>query len=219
MTRAVAHAVIGIDLDNTIISYDYGCHLLAVDRGWLPATTPVDKRIVRDALRLQPDGEMRWRELQAMLYGSHMHLAAVMPGVLDFLHTCRAANVRTVVVSHKTRFANAFDAGVDLRQAAMAWLDAKGFFNTPVTGLMAEAIWFESERRAKTRRIAALGCGCFIDDLEEVLADPSFPSGVEKILYAPSGHGPKVSSDPDIQVMTHWSKITAHVFGQGRNGC
>jgi hypothetical protein len=108
---------------------------------------------------------------------------------------------------------------VDLRQAAMAWLESRGFFNTPVTGLMAEAIWFEPERQAKNQRIAVLGCTCFIDDLEEVLADPSFPVGVEKILYAPSGHGPQMSSAHGVHVMASWPEITAHGLKHGHHGC
>lgn len=202
--------LIGIDLDNTIISYDVCCRTLAMAKGWLPAETPAGKRAVRDALRAQPGGEMRWRELQALAYGPRMDLAEPMPGALDFVRACRAAGARTVIVSHKTRFAKAFDTGVNLRQAAMGWLQGNGFLDAATTGLTPDDVWFESERAAKNRRIAALGCNVFIDDLEEVFADPSFPAGVEKILLAPAGLASAGAAG--ALVCAGWPEIAAHVF-------
>ena len=213
MPTALSHKLIGIDLDNTIIRYDASCHFLAVARGWLPAEVPANKRSVRDALRTQLGGETRWQELQALVYGPNIDMAEPAPGVLDFFRACRSAGVRTAIVSHKTRFANAFDTGVDLRQAALDWLCDNGFINSSTTGLTPESIWFESERGAKTRRIAALGCHLFIDDLEEVFDDPLFPPRVEKLLYAPTGIG-RTFPKQDICVLASWSEIIAYVFGR-----
>lgn len=203
--------LIGIDLDNTIICYDRSCHALAVAQGWLPEETPAQKRAVRNALRAQPDGEMRWRRLQALIYGPRMDLAEPMPGALDFFRACRAARLETRIVSHKTRFAAAFDTGVDLRQASLQWLEQHGFLDVLDSGLKSESVWFESDRSAKGQRIAALGCELFIDDLEEVFCDSSFPSGVGKVLLAPSGLDSRMHP-PDVAVYTHWREITAHVF-------
>lgn len=206
-----AKRVVGIDLDNTIINYDRSCHVLAVAQGWLPQDAPRGKRAVRDALRAQPDGEMRWRQLQAQIYGPRLDLAEPMPGVMDFFLACRGAGLETCVVSHKTRFANAFDTGVDLCRAAMHWLDGHGFFDARGGGLSPGDIWFEPDRGAKARRIAALHCALFIDDLEEVFSDPAFPPGVEKILFAPSG--PDLRTLPaDLAVHATWQEIAAHVL-------
>ena len=201
--------LIGVDLDNTIISYDRSCHGLAVAQGWLPRETAVSKRAVRDALRAQPDGERLWRRLQAWIYGPRMDLAQPMPGALHFLRACREADVEVRIVSHKTRFARAFDTGVDLRQAALRWLEAQGFLHGPDCALEPEDVWFESDRSAKGRRIAALGCELFIDDLEEVFSDASFPTGVGKILLAPMAPRKR---EPGVVVCAHWREITDYVL-------
>jgi hypothetical protein len=201
--------VIGVDLDNTIINYDDSCHGLAVIQGWLPRETAVSKRAVRDALRAQPDGEMRWRRLQAWIYGPRMDLAQPMPGALHFLRACREANVEVRIVSHKTRFANAFDTGVDLRQAALGWLESQGFLSGSDGPLKPEDVWFESDRSAKGRRIAALGCELFIDDLDEVFSDASFPAGVGKILLTSTVPRKR---EPGVVVCAHWREITEHVL-------
>ena len=58
---------------------------------------------------------------------------------------------------------------VNLRQAALGWMTAQGFFGTSGFAVPAENVFFESTRAEKLARIAALGCTHFIDDLEEVL--------------------------------------------------
>ena len=65
-------------------------------------------------------------------------------------------------------------------------------------------------RADKLRRIAALECTCFIDDLEEVLNDPSFPP-IKRILFAAS----KPSCDElPYPICPSWKKIEAEVFGE-----
>jgi hypothetical protein len=58
-------SVVGIDLDNTLVSYDQVLHRAAVDRGLIGAGTGVGKRAVRDEIRLGPGGEVEWQKLQA----------------------------------------------------------------------------------------------------------------------------------------------------------
>ena len=60
----------------------------------------------------------------------------------------------------------------------------EGFFAADGFGVAIENVFFESTRDEKLRRIAAAGCDIFIDDLEEVLADPNFPATVERILFS-----------------------------------
>ena len=79
--------------------------------------------------------------------------------------------------SHKTQFGERGPA-VDLRAAAHHWL---------ATHSISLDVYFEPTRAEKLARICALGCSIFIDDLVEVLADPAFPPGVERILFDPSG--------------------------------
>jgi len=180
---------IGIDFDNTILGYDDVFLEAARDQGLIAASFVGSKQLVRDAVRLLPDGEMRWQALQGHAYGVGIKDALLMPGVDRFLGRCRAHGAAVSIVSHKTEFGH-FDIGqTNLRQSAMAWLTAQGFFDRAGFGLAREDVYFEDTRAAKIARIAALKCSHFIDDLEEVLTDPAFPQDVVPVLYDASRSG------------------------------
>jgi hypothetical protein len=111
--------------------------------------------------------------------------AEVAPGAAAAVRRLQEAGAEIAIVSHKSRYAAEDAGGADLREAALGWLAAKGFFST--LGLRRDAVFFEDDRQRKLGRIGELGCTHFVDDLEEVLGDPAFPEGVERLLYAPIG--------------------------------
>jgi hypothetical protein len=176
---------IGIDFDNTIVSYDELMHRAAVDRGLISDRVDRTKRTVRDRIRQLPDGEVEWQKLQALAYGPLMHEAQPIDGAEQFIRRCRQAGVAVFVVSHKTEYANYDETRTNLRTAALEWMAAHRFFEPDGLGLHRGDVYFESTRDDKIARIAAIGCSHFIDDLEEVFLEPSFPPHVHKILYAP----------------------------------
>ncbi len=176
---------VGLDLDNTLAGYDRLFALAAAESGYLSAAAAPGKQAVRAAVRALPDGERKWRRLQARVYGPRMVEAEVAPGAAAAVRRLQAAGAEVAIVSHKSRYAAEDAAGADLREAALGWLAAKGFFST--LGLRRDAVFFEDDRQGKLGRIGELGCTHFVDDLEEVLGDPAFPEGVERLLYAPVG--------------------------------
>jgi hypothetical protein len=180
---------IGIDLDNTIVGYDRLFCDIATAKGWLPARFDGSKKQVRDLVRLLPDGEGKWMRLQAEAYGARMGDADLIDGVDGFLRHCRAAAIPVSIISHKTRFAAADPDGVDLRQAALAWLESRGFFSAHGYGVPRERVFFEDTRGAKCRRISSEQCTHFIDDLEEVFHDPDYPRHVASYLFIAPGSG------------------------------
>ncbi|MBU1230483.1 MAG: aminoglycoside phosphotransferase family protein [Proteobacteria bacterium] len=217
MRRAAAPPgpVIGLDLDNTLVGYDELLCELAVSEGLLAPPGPgqalgLGKRALRDALRARGDaGEQDWRRLQALIYGTHMPRARLMPGVADFLARCarlkaRGADFELYIVSHKTRYANNYSDGADFHAAALDFLAAHGFF-TPGTGLAPAQVFFEPDREAKVARIAALGCTHFVDDLEETFAEPGFPAGVLRILLDPAGDA---QAQPGVTRLGAWAEIS-----------
>jgi hypothetical protein len=177
---------IGLDLDGTIVVYDDVFHRHAVDRFALPAEVPQDKTAVRDWLRAHAPGEQAWIELQRVVYGLRMAEASLAPGLPAFLSDCRDAGIEISIISHKTRFSVATPQ-VDLHAAAFAWFEQNGFFAADGFALERERVFFEPTRGAKLQRIASEGCVLFVDDLEEVLAEPAFPRSAERWLYAPGG--------------------------------
>jgi hypothetical protein len=198
---------LGLDLDGTIVLYDEVFHRHAVARHGMPASMPVNKTAVRDWLRLQPEGEARWTELQGLVYGSLMPEARLAPGLAEFLGTVRAARIPVCIISHKTEFSVA-GPRVNLRAAALAWLEANGFFAADGFGLRREDVFFEATRAEKLQRIAAQGCTVFVDDLEEVLTEPEFPPGVERWHFLP---GQAERREGEIQTFSNWTKLLARL--------
>lgn len=172
---------IGIDFDNTIITYDDVFCAAAKTKGLIGADFAGSKQAVRDAIRLLPDGELAWQRLQGQVYGKGIGGAKMIAGVAAFLRRAGAEDCAIVVVSHKTEYGHFDPDRVNLRTAALDWMAGQGLFDG---GLALANVYFESTRAEKLKRIAALSLSHFIDDLEEVLTDADFPPGVERILFA-----------------------------------
>jgi hypothetical protein len=150
---------------------------------------------------------MSWQQLQGQVYGKGVARATMFDGVGKFLAECRRRNVVVVIVSHKTEFGHHDPERVNLRQAALDWMTAQGFFRD--YGILRENVYFESTRQEKIARIARLGCSHFIDDLEEVLTDPEFPANVKRILLS------EVNADSivaPIVVCPTWRDVESQVF-------
>ncbi len=199
---------IGIDFDNTIITYDDVFRAAAEASGLIASGFSGNKQAVRDAIRRLPDGELAWQRLQGQVYGKGIGGATMVAGVETFLRRCRAEGCAVVVVSHKTEYGHFDPDRVNLRKAALDWMAGQGLLGGD-HGIALANIYFESTRAEKLKRIAALSLTHFIDDLEEVLTDPDFPPDVERILFA---DGAQPASPSYISCST-WRDIERQVFG------
>jgi hypothetical protein len=178
----------------------------------LPAGFRGTKQAVRDAVRLLPDGELAWQRLQGHVYGQGIGAAAMFAGVDLFLRRCRREGHTVFIVSHKTEFANYDPARVNLREAALGWMEARGFFDPRKYAIARADVFFEDTRAEKLARIAALDCTHFIDDLIEVLADPGFPAGVGRVMFgAPSDDAPH-----GVTPCASWREIAAALLPERR---
>ena len=200
---------VGVDFDNTIVDYDQVIRDAAVRHGLAISDGLENKKSVRDALRQLPDGEQRWREVQAEVYGVNMAQARLADGVDRFFLVCQQHSVPVFIVSHKTEFAAADNTRTNLRQAAMNWMTDHKFFESDGLGMSRSNVYFEETRLEKLERIKQLDCTHFIDDLEETFFEESFPEGVAKILYTAE---PPAKKMPELMVTTTWSEITEHLF-------
>jgi len=201
--------IVGVDFDNTLVTYDRLIHQTAVERRLIDPATPANKREVRDRIRLLPDGEVEWQKLQGLVYGPLMSRAELLPGAAEFVRACRAHGWRVYIVSHKTEFAGYDDTRTNLRDAARAWMTARAFFEPAGLLLNPHDVFFEGTRDAKIERIASLGCTHFIDDLEEVFSEPSFPAATERFLLSQRSALP----DDRIHVVNDWSVLRDYFFG------
>ncbi len=200
--------VIGVDFDNTIICYDQAFHQAARAAGLVGPGIPVSKRAVRDAVRQGPGGDLAWQELQFQVYGPRIRQSRPAQGALDFLGRCSRERIPVFVISHKTEFASRDPGGLSLRQAALDWLEAEGFFRGGA--LAPGSVRFGATRAEKLAHIRATGCTLFIDDLEEVFREPDFPPQVRGILYAPDRE--RVTGLPAVTLARSWAAVTDQVF-------
>jgi hypothetical protein len=196
---------IGLDLDNTLIDYDAVFGEIGATLGMLPADRRgLNKAEVRAYLRGQPDGETQWMRLQGQVYGRYLDAARLYPGVVEFLTRLKALGVTVSIVSHKTRYGHYDPARVSLWDAAVAFLDTRGFFAADGFGLRREQVFFEETRAGKLARIDAIQCDIFIDDLPEVLLDPAFPKRTERLWFA---NGQPASECPGLQGHDTWEAL------------
>ena len=202
---------IGIDFDNTLVTYDEVFRSAARSRGLIGEGFSGTKQAVRDNIRLLPDGETSWQTLQGHVYGKGIVDAVMFEGADNFLRRCRTEGSLVFVVSHKTEFGHYDPARVNLRRAALDWMAARGFFQPEGYGIPIENVFFEGTRDEKLARIANLKCTHFIDDLEEVLADPKFPSGVTRILFSDTAQD--TATSPYL-VRPTWRQIEESVFDE-----
>jgi len=201
---------IGIDFDNTIVTYDEVFCAMATRSGLIDAAFVGGKQAVRDAIRLLPDGELAWQRLQGQVYSKGIANAKVIDGFEAFLRRCRVEGCAVMIVSHKTEYGHYDPDRVNLRQAARDWMAARRLLDSE-HGVSAASVFFESSRAEKLARIGELSCTHFIDDLEEVLSDPGFPPGVKRILLSDREQGP---ADNPFVVCASWGDVEEQVFAR-----
>lgn len=201
---------LGVDFDNTIVCYDQLFHRVALEKGLIPEKVLSSKEEVRGYLRQQGQ-EQAWTELQGDVYGPRIQEATPFPGVLEFLGFCKQQNITFCIISHKTEYAKYdVDHTTNLRTAALSWMSAQQFFSADGLGLSRTDVLFGTTRQEKIEHIRHVGCTHFIDDLEEVFLEKTFPVDVEKILFAPN-HQSKTL--PGVTTVSSWQKIREYIFG------
>jgi hypothetical protein len=201
--------VIGVDFDNTVISYDDILLQLIHERG-LSVSFPCSKKALRDLLRQLPNGEIEWQKWQAIMYGPMIGEAKLISHVGDFFRQCRMKNVSVYIISHKSEYAAQDTEKINLRTVALQWMNDNHFFSKDGLGLNQKSVFFCNTRQEKIQKIKQLGCNCFIDDLEETFLEESFPQTVQGILYSPNcDHSQTVEK---LMIATDWKEITQYFF-------
>jgi len=192
---------IGIDFDNTIVSYDKVFHKVALERSLIKSNLPISKISVRDYLRDMGENEI-WTELQGYVYGKRMLDADVYSGFINFLHFTRKNSIEVSIISHKTLYPY-LGYKYNLHDSARDFI-AK-FLTSKNINLVAEKnIFFEPTQQKKIVRINQQSCDYFIDDLPEIFALSDFPAKTKKILFDPYLNNKNFN---DGQMCSSWENI------------
>jgi len=197
--------LIGLDFDNTIVSYDMLFHKVATEQNVIPPSTPINKIAVRNHLR-NIGKEDIWTEMQGYVYGVRMQEAEPYTGVLDFIVRAKKNGHRLCIISHKTKFPF-LGPKYDLHLSAIKWIETHLLSGEGEALFLKSDYFFEITKDEKVKQIKDCGCDLYIDDLPEILMNDSFPQNTVKYLFDPEKN---YSSNefPQLKLAFSWDQIS-----------
>ena len=181
--------LIGLDFDNTIVSYDKAFYLVALSKNLIPKSLKKKKVNVKEYL-LGKDKENEWIKLQGEVYGKYMYKANFFPGFI------KAKNYKFCIVSHRTKYPYK-GKKINLHNAAKKWIKNKNLCD--LVSIDKKNIFFLESKKEKIDKIKDLKCDIFIDDLENILI--KLPKNLKKI------HFTFKNDNKNIIMMKRWSEI------------
>ena len=191
---------LGIDFDNTLITYDALFKKAALEKNLIPVNFPESKHLIRNHLK-ERNQENLFTILQGEVYGSRIFEATQSEGMYDSLMRAKNNGIELFIISHKTK--TPYDGPkYNLHNAASSWLEKNLFFEKSGINISRKNVYFEVTKAKKIKRIESLGCTHFIDDLPEIL--DMINSKIKKILYNPELN--YVKKDGYIH-MENWSEL------------
>lgn len=202
---------IGIDLDNTIISYDRSFSITGKKLGLIPDNWFGTKLEVKNYLKKNHNGEADWQRLQGKVYGRFLYLSELYPGIYRFLWRCKQKGFQVDIVSHKTELGHFDEEKISLRQAALDFLLEKEIYKQNSSSFINQ-IYFLSTKEEKIEKIKKENYSCFIDDLFDILSDPNLSKIERKFFFNPN----LVLSEAgigNIENVSNWGEIENSIFG------
>lgn len=199
---------IGIDLDNTIINYDTSFITAAKERGYINSDFCGSKNAVREVIRSQTNGEIKWQKLQGIVYGQNIQKANLFAGVKRFLTRAKLLGCSCYIVSHKTAFGHFDETKTNLHEAAERYLYENGI-SPKLPDALVQGVFFEITRTAKLYRIRELEFDIFIDDLREVLTHNLFPKKTQPILF----NELEINENEELMRVSNMQQLSLYLFG------
>lgn len=173
---------IGIDFDNTIVSYDALFHQVALEKALIPFDLAAKKTAVRDHLR-STNREDQWTLMQGEVYGPRMEQAIPYAHAIESIAHLKQMGHEIYIVSHKTKHP-VMGPAYNLHECARKWISRSLLYNQAPL-IEEHSIFYELTKEEKIKRIYSLNCEVFIDDLPEILTLTGFPDQTVKILFDP----------------------------------
>jgi len=207
LKKNIKQARIGIDLDNTIISYDKAFRLGAIYAGLVDKSCNLNKKDLRDLIRKGLNGEAAWQKLQGYVYGEGIKKAVLFPGVYRFLWRCRQRKIDVEIVSHKTEFGNYDVKKISLRDSANNFLINHGLLGNK--NPLIKKITYKKSKSEKINFIKQNNYEYFIDDLEDIIFSEELKNQ-KKILFSRDGLS---DANSKIFIAKSWEEISQNLFG------
>ena len=201
--------IIGIDFDNTFVSYSDAISQLAPQFfNDLPPNLSLTKTSLKQYL-VSSEREQEWTEFQGLLYGPGMSYASPFEGVFSTLVELASAGFTLKIISHRTLHPY-LGPQYDLHSCAFHWLAnyLEGYpdiFEAPYN-TSSNSIFFCETIELKLSTIHQHNCNFFIDDLPTVLRHPLFPLACSPILFDPFSFHTDTSAT-EIKSLNSWPAI------------
>ena len=190
---------IGMDFDNTIVSYDDLFHEIATEQKLIPENFPHSKLLIRDYLRKYNKDEL-FTLIQAEVYGKRIIEASPAPNVDLAIKELISIGWDVNIISHKSLYPYK-GPKYDLHKSAILWLEKNNFFDVKNVGLSKDKVHFNLTKEEKINKIENIGCDYFIDDLPEILK--LINKKTIKILYSPQNN----YKDLDYIILNKWENL------------
>jgi len=203
---------IGIDLDNTIISYDKAFQSGAIVNGLVEKDCYLSKKALRDVIRNKPEGEFEWQKLQGFVYGEGIREATLFQGLYRFLWRCNERKIHVEVVSHKTEFGHFDKNKISLRDSATNFLKNHGLLDNK--NPLIKKVTYKGTRQEKIDYIKENNFELFIDDLEEIIFSADFKEQ-KGILFSQDN---LLAEDSNHTIAKTWEEISQSILGDWKYG-
>ena len=189
--------LIGVDFDNTLVSYDTIFESEARHRGYIKDGPRMSKGEIRDYMN--GNGmKTEFTQLQGHIYGSLIREAQAFEHALKALTEVSSRGHEVILISHKTQYPLA-GPRTDLRKAAVSWLKYKGFASR--SHGVVNSYFFADTKEEKIEKIINLGCDVFVDDLKDIIIQLS--GHLNAVHFTPS----HIYESNGWTVMTEWSSF------------
>ncbi|MBC8226214.1 MAG: hypothetical protein H8E74_03635 [Gammaproteobacteria bacterium] len=199
---------IGIDLDNTIISYNEAFLSIAKKQRFIDKNIYGSKQEIKEIIQNNHKGEIIWQKLQGLVYGKYIDEAKIYQGFKRFVWRCYFQNISVYVISHKTEFGHQDKENIPLRKAALNFLKSNELI-TDIDGRFFKEIHFTSTREEKIDKINEYQFDWFIDDLQEVICHKNINHTTNKILFSNTKN---MLSNNSIS-LSSWEQIEKRILG------
>ena len=208
----VCKLIIGIDLDNTIINYEKSFIIIAkklklIDDIFINKKIKNmndSKSIIKNYL-IKKNKQRDWEFLQGQVYGKYINLASINENFYKFLILCNINNYKVYIISHKSTYGHFDHNKINLKKKSINFLKSKKIIHNAY-GIHEKSIYFCQNQELKIKNIYNLKCNYFIDDLEEIFTNKSFPKTTNKILLS------KKKKIKNILYFSNWFLILNFFF-------
>ena len=172
---------IGIDLDNTIISYDELFFKHALKEKLIPKNFSKKREKIRNYIK-RKISVLKWKKLQSLVYSKYLNEAKVQKGFIEFIKLISNRDFEYCIISHKTKYPY-IGKKINLHKISKEWINKNINIKINKKKSIIKKIYFETTEAKKIQRIIKEKCNYFIDDLPSILN--KLPSRINKILLDP----------------------------------